>query len=136
MGGLRQAGPGPHPQDGFGLIFFESPPIGLDEFQRIGDQLERALLDSLVRFPFVMVQSPDDRDSGSLVEVFCGYFGQLLKTDHLDPPGFLLGGMEGQRERSYWIPFAAVKDFRIPPKVSREGALIKHRFHLLSFLDF
>ena len=67
----------------------ESHAIGFDEFQRIGDQLERALLDSLISFPFVMLENADDCDPGSFVAIFGGYFSQRLETKGFDPCGIL-----------------------------------------------
>jgi hypothetical protein len=52
-----------------------------------------------------MVQSADDRDPGSLVEIFGGYFCEFLETNYLDPSGLLPGEMKGERKQSDWITF-------------------------------
>jgi hypothetical protein len=46
-----------------------------------------------------MIQGANDRDPGPFVEVFLGYFGQLLKANNLDPSGLLFGGMKCKRAR-------------------------------------
>jgi hypothetical protein len=57
------------------FALFKPPPVCLDKFQAVGDQLESASLDSFLCFPSVLVQGSNDSYSGSFVEIFGGNFG-------------------------------------------------------------
>jgi hypothetical protein len=74
----------------FGFSFFESPPIRLDKFQGVGQKLERTPLDSFIRFPFVLIETPNYGNSRAFVEIFGRHVCQFLETNHFDPSGFLL----------------------------------------------
>jgi len=75
----------------FGFSLLETPAVGLDELQGVGDELVGALGYPLVGLPDVPVESPDDGNSGPLVKAPCSDVRQLLEADDPNPAGLLLG---------------------------------------------
>ena len=75
----------------FGFSLLETPAVGLDELQRVGDELVCALGDAFVGFPYMSVEGSDDGDLCPFVKAPCSDVCQLLEANDTDPAGLLLG---------------------------------------------
>jgi len=64
----------------FVLPFFKATAVGFNEFQRIGDQLKRASLNSFIGFPFLLIERANNSNAGALVKIFLCDFGKLSKA--------------------------------------------------------
>ena len=81
----------------------ESPSVGLDELDGIGDDLEGAPGLAIICGPLVLVEDSGNGDPGALVQIGRADFRQLVEGDDLDPAGFLLSGLKCEAEGCYRI---------------------------------
>jgi hypothetical protein len=76
------------PLDGYVLIAVvtvETASVRLDELDGIGDQLKVASLESLICFPFLLIQCADDPYASAFVKILFCNFSKLVKAGDLDP---------------------------------------------------
>ena len=62
------------------LAIVESPAIGFDKFDGISDQLKRTSLNTLIGFPFLLIERSDDGITRSSFQLIANSL-EFIKTD-------------------------------------------------------
>jgi len=97
----------------FGFSLLETPAVGFDELQSVGNELVGALGNSLVGLPDMAIKGTDYGDLCPFVKAPCCNVCKLLEADDPNPAGLLLGAVKGDVEACDGIPLGTVEDFRI-----------------------
>jgi len=97
----------------FGFSLLETPAVGLDEFQSVGNELVGALGYPLVGLPDMAIKSADNSDFCPLVKASRRNVSEFLEANDTDPAGLLLGAVKSDVEACDGIPLGGIKDFGV-----------------------